>query len=89
MITIALDTTCMTGGVAVLDGERLVAEYMLSVKRTHSERLMSSLSTVMKDASLEPSDIGLIACCVGPGSFTGIRIGVSSAKAIAMAQGLL
>jgi len=89
MITIALDTTCMTGGVAVLDGEKLVAEYMLSVKRTHSERLMSSLSTVMKDAALEPSDIGLIACAVGPGSFTGIRIGVSSAKAIAMAQGLL
>lgn len=85
MISVALDTSCMTGGVAILDGTSLVAEYMLSVKRTHSERLMSSLAMVMQDARLEPSDIGLISCAVGPGSFTGIRIGVASAKAMAMA----
>jgi tRNA threonylcarbamoyladenosine biosynthesis protein TsaB len=87
MITLAMDTSCMTGGVAVLDGRRVLAEYSLSVKRTHSERLMSSVARVMEDASLKPSDIGLIACCTGPGSFTGIRIGVASAKAMGMALG--
>ncbi len=88
MISVAIDTSCMTGGVAILDGTRLVAEYMLSVKRTHSERLMSSLATAMADAKLSPCDIGLISCAVGPGSFTGIRIGVASAKAMAMALGV-
>lgn len=87
MITLAMDTSCMTGGVAVLDGRRVLAEYSLSVKRTHSERLMSSVARVMEDASLSPADIGLIACCTGPGSFTGIRIGVASAKAMGMALG--
>lgn len=87
MITLAMDTSCMTGGVAVLDARRVLAEYSLSVKRTHSERLMSSVARVMEDASLLPSDIGLIACCTGPGSFTGIRIGVASAKAMGMALG--
>lgn len=87
MITLAMDTSCMTGGVAILDERRVLAEYSLSVKRTHSERLMSSVARVMEDASLKPSDIGLIACCTGPGSFTGIRIGVASAKAMGMALG--
>lgn len=88
MITVAIDTSCMTGGVAILDGERLVAEYILSVRRTHSERLMSSLARAMEDAELKPADIGLVSCCVGPGSFTGIRIGVASAKAMGMALGI-
>ena len=88
MITVAMDTSCMTGGVAILDGDRLVAEYILSVKRTHSERLMSSLARAMEDADLKPADIGLISCCTGPGSFTGIRIGVASAKAMGMALGI-
>lgn len=88
MITVAMDTSCMTGGVAVLEGTRLVAEYTLSVKRTHSERLMSSLARAMEDADLSPEDIGLISCCTGPGSFTGIRIGVASAKAMGLALGI-
>lgn len=87
MLSIAIDSSCMTGGVAVLEGQKVLAEYVLSVKRTHSERLMSSLADAMRAADRKPCDIGLISCCTGPGSFTGIRIGVATAKAISLATG--
>ena len=88
MLTLSIDTSTMVGGLALLDDRVLVAEYTLGVKRTHSERLMASVERVMEDAGLAPRDLQLIACSIGPGSFTGIRIGVSAAKAMAYALGI-
>lgn len=82
MLTLAIDTSTSVGGVAIVDDDRLVAACALNVKRTHSERLMSMVERVVSDSDLKVRDIEAIACGVGPGSFTGVRIGVSAAKCL-------
>ncbi len=76
----------MTGSVALMDKERLIAEYTLNLKETHTSRLMPAMDRVLKDASLTMKDIDGIAVSLGPGSFTGLRIGIATAKGLA--QGL-
>src|SRR5207245_6411196 len=88
MRVLAVVTSSLAGGVAWLDGERLVAEYLLDVSVTHSERLMSAVDRVLADARWTPRDLAGLAVAVGPGSFTGLRIAVSTAKGLALALGL-
>jgi tRNA threonylcarbamoyladenosine biosynthesis protein TsaB len=88
MRVLALETATLAGGVALLDGERLVAEYVLDVSITHSERLMASVDRVLADARWRPHDLQGLAVSIGPGSFTGLRIGVSTAKGLAWALDL-
>ncbi|PYO22304.1 MAG: tRNA (adenosine(37)-N6)-threonylcarbamoyltransferase complex dimerization subunit type 1 TsaB [Candidatus Rokuibacteriota bacterium] len=85
MRVLALETSTLAGGVALVDGERLVAEYLLDVSVTHSERLMAAVDRVLADARWAPRDLDGIAVSIGPGSFTGLRIGVSTAKGLAWA----
>ena len=88
MRVLALETSTLAGGVALVDGERLVAEYLLDVSVTHSERLMAAVDRVLADARWAPRDLDGIAVSIGPGSFTGLRIGVSTAKGLAWALGV-
>jgi tRNA threonylcarbamoyladenosine biosynthesis protein TsaB len=88
MRVLALETSTLAGGVALVDGERLVAEYVLDVSVTHSERLMAAVDRVLGDARWAPRDLEGLAVAVGPGSFTGLRIGVSTIKGLALALGL-
>jgi tRNA threonylcarbamoyladenosine biosynthesis protein TsaB len=74
--------------VALLDDERLVAEYLLDVSVTHSERLLAAVDRVLADARWPPRALGGLAVAVGPGSFTGLRIAVSTVKGLAVALGL-
>ena len=83
---IALDTSTSFGGVAIVKADKLIAECTLNVKKTHSERLMSSLEWLMAEADVTLDQITGIACGVGPGSFTGVRIAVSAAKCLAYAR---
>ena len=85
MRVLALETSTLAGGVALVDGERLVAEYVLDVSVTHSERLLSAVDRVLTDARWSPRDLDGLAVSIGPGSFTGLRIGVSTAKGLAWA----
>lgn len=85
MLILAMDTSTMVGGVALLKDGVTVGEHILNVRATHSERLMSSVEALMAAAGVTPSDLDAIACGVGPGSFTGVRIGVSACKAMAYA----
>ena len=55
MRLLAVETSSLAGGVALLDDERLVAEYLLDVSVTHSERLMAAIDHVLGDARLDPS----------------------------------
>ena len=80
MRVLAVETSSLAGGVALLDDERLVAEYVLDVRVTHSERLMSSVDRVLADARWAPRELDGLAVAVGPGSFTGLRIGITLAK---------
>ena len=88
MRVLALETSTLAGGVALVDGERLVAEYVLDISVTHSERLLATVERVMRDARWTPRDLEGLAVSIGPGSFTGLRIGVSTAKGMALALGV-
>src|SRR5215470_19138995 len=81
----AVETSTLAGGVALLDGERLVGEYLLDVRATHSERLMPTIDRVLADAGWKPGELDGLAVAVGPGSFTGLRIGLSAVKGLALA----
>jgi tRNA threonylcarbamoyladenosine biosynthesis protein TsaB len=84
---LALETSTLTGAVALLDGERLVAEARLQVAVTHGERLMAAIDGILAAARWTLADVEALAVAVGPGSFTGLRIGVSTAKGLAFATG--
>jgi tRNA threonylcarbamoyladenosine biosynthesis protein TsaB len=88
MRVLAVETSTLAGGVAVVEGERLVAEYLLDVSVTHSERLLSAIDRVLADAGWRPRDLQGLAVAIGPGSFTGLRVGISTVKGLALALGV-
>ena len=83
MRILAIDTATTTGSVALTDGEKVVGEYLLNSRATHSERLLPALMRILEDGEWSGSDIEGLAVATGPGSFTGLRIGVATAKALA------
>jgi tRNA threonylcarbamoyladenosine biosynthesis protein TsaB len=88
MKILSIETATLLGGVAVLSAASgLIAEVRLNVKSTHSERLMTVINSVMEKTSLPLQDIDSFAVSIGPGSFTGLRIGVSAVKGFAYATG--
>ncbi|MBI4685217.1 MAG: tRNA (adenosine(37)-N6)-threonylcarbamoyltransferase complex dimerization subunit type 1 TsaB [Nitrospirae bacterium] len=87
MKILAIDTSTMLGGIAITDDERLIAESRLNVKSTHSERLMTEIEHCLKQSGLKISDIDVFAVAIGPGSFTGLRIGLSTVKGFSYATG--
>jgi len=83
MKILSIDTSSDICGVALLENDNLIDDNSISNGMTHSENLMPLISELLKRNNIELKEINLIACSVGPGSFTGIRIGVSTAKAFA------
>jgi len=83
MLILALDSSTQTGAVSLCQGERIIAEYNLNLKMTHSQRLMPQVVRVMEETQMELNELDGIAVGIGPGSFTGIRIGVATAKSLA------
>jgi tRNA threonylcarbamoyladenosine biosynthesis protein TsaB len=83
MNILAIETATQTGSVAVMVEDRLVAENTLTAVMTHTERLMGAIDDLVRAAALRIHDIDGIAISVGPGSFTGLRIGVTTAKSLA------
>ena len=88
MRTLAVETSTLAGGAALLDGDLVVGEYVLDIRITHSERLMATIDRLLVDAGWSVRDLEGLAVSVGPGSFTGLRIGVSTVKGLALALGL-
>jgi len=88
MKILAIETSTMLGGVALMDDSSgLIAEVRLNVKSTHSERLMTEIDHLLRQAGLKISDIDVFAVAIGPGSFTGLRIGLSTVKGFSYATG--
>ena len=83
----ALDTACATASGALMENGALVAEAAIHGTRTHSQKLLPMVTDLFARASLAPSDVDCFAVAVGPGSFTGLRIGVVTAKGLAFATG--
>lgn len=88
MIVLALDTCLTACSVAVCDGERVLATACEVMARGHQERLAPMAQAVMAEAGLAFSDLDRIGVTVGPGSFTGLRVGVAFAKGLASALGV-
>jgi tRNA threonylcarbamoyladenosine biosynthesis protein TsaB len=88
MKVLAIDTSTMLGGVAIMDDlQGLVVETRLNVKSTHSERLMTTIDYALKQSGYAISDMDIFAVATGPGSFTGLRIGLSTVKGFSYATG--
>ena len=84
---LALDTSTRSGSLALLEGEKLVAELGLLSSDNHAERLLGGIDYLLSGAGWRLEQCGLIAVGIGPGSFTGIRIGVSTALGLAQTVG--
>ena len=84
MLILSADTSTSYYSVAVCDEEHVLAELSVDGGRRHSERLIDGVDWVLQEARLELSDIELLAVAHGPGSFTGLRVGVSTWKGLAL-----
>lgn len=81
-----MDTSTLVMGVAILEENKVIGELITNSLKKHSVRLMPAVDQLMKELELSIEDIDLLAVTKGPGSYTGIRIGVATAKTIAWAQ---
>lgn len=84
MKVLGIETATRTGSVAVVSGTGVIAEYTLNIELTHSERLMSTVDRVLADTGISVGDIDCFAVSIGPGSFTGLRIGLAAVKGLAL-----
>ena len=87
MLVMGIDTSTTQGGVALLSGQGVICEYTLNIKATYSERLLPLIDRALQDAGITLGQIEGFAVAVGPGSFTGLRIGLSTAKGLAVVGG--
>lgn len=86
MHILGIDTATRVCGVALMNDQELIAEYIQNIKKTHSQRLLPLIDSLLRDTGVAKNTIEAVAVAAGPGSFTGLRIGVSTARALA--QGL-
>jgi tRNA threonylcarbamoyladenosine biosynthesis protein TsaB len=85
MKILALDSSGLVASVAVVSEDQLLAEYTINHKKTHSQTLLPMMDEIVKMIELDIKDIDAIAVAAGPGSFTGLRIGSSTAKGLGLA----
>lgn len=83
MLILAISTSSKICSVALLENDKTIKELNIENQKTHSENLVPLIDELLKTTKRAISGINLIACDNGPGSFTGIRIGISTVKAIA------
>ncbi|MFB4166042.1 tRNA (adenosine(37)-N6)-threonylcarbamoyltransferase complex dimerization subunit type 1 TsaB [Alteribacillus sp. JSM 102045] len=85
MKVLAIDTSTHVMGVALGQDEDLLGEYITNFKKNHSLRLMPSIDQLLQELNVKPHELDAIAVAKGPGSYTGVRIGVTTAKSLAWA----
>ncbi len=88
MIILGVESSASAASVAVFKDDKLISEVFCNTGLTHSQTLMPMISKCLKNCSLTVDDIDKIAVSVGPGSFTGIRIGVATVKGIAFTKNI-
>ena len=87
MKVLGIETATRTGGVALLREKGVIAEYTSNIEVTHSERLMAHVDRLLADTGVALMDIDAFAVSIGPGSFTGLRIGIATVKGLAFTTG--
>lgn len=88
MRILAFESSAKAASVALLEDGRLLGEYYLNCGQTHSRTLMQMAQELLSNCALTPQDVTAVACAAGPGSFTGVRIGVAAAKGFAWGRAL-
>ena len=83
MKVLGIDTSSLAASVAVIEDNKLICEYTINTKLTHSQKLMPMIENMLKISDINVNEMDMIAVCQGPGSFTGLRIGMATAKALA------
>ncbi len=87
MRLLAIDTSTTSSSVALMEAGRLSAEWLANPEAAHSSALMHWLDLVLKSAGLSPDDLDAFGVTLGPGSFTGLRVGIATVKGLALATG--
>lgn len=87
MLILAIDTTASTSSCALARDNELIASFRINKTLTHSETLLPMIKNMCELSSVRPDDIELYTCSAGPGSFTGVRIGVATIKGMAFGRG--
>lgn len=88
MKILAVDTSATAASVAVAEENKLIGEFSINTALTHSQTLMPMVDELLKNTGLSVNDIDAVAVNAGPGSFTGVRIGVAAVKGIAFPKNL-
>lgn len=83
MLIFAIDTTATTASVALTEDLRLITQFTLNKTLTHSETLLPMVHSIFDNSHIGIDEIDIFACSAGPGSFTGVRIGVATIKGLA------
>ena len=81
MRILAIESSAVTASVAVITDSTVTAEYTINYKKTHSQTLLPMIDEICRMTETKPDSFDLIAVSVGPGSFTGLRIGVEIGRA--------
>ena len=87
MLTLAFDTSFKTVAVAVMQDDVILCDVLVNSGLHHSETLLPSIDQALRQLKLKIEDIDFFACTLGPGSFTGLRVGVSTLKGLLLATG--
>ena len=88
MRILAIESSAVTASVAILTDDTLTAEYTINYKKTHSQTLLPMIDEICDMTDVKPDEFDVVAVSTGPGSFTGLRIGVATGKGIALATGI-
>lgn len=88
MKILGIESAGLTASCAISEDNKLLCEYLLNHKKTHSEKLMPLVIKALEDREIQLDDIDIIAISKGPGSYTGLRIGAAIAKGLAQAMSL-
>lgn len=83
MKILAIDTSNFVLGIALYEDGKVIGEYITNLKKNHSIRAMPAIEQLMKECDIKPKDLSKIVVAKGPGSYTGVRIGVTIAKTLA------
>ena len=87
MLTLAIDTSTKTASIALLEDDVVLSEVFINLNLHHSVTLLPAMENLTRVAGTTPDRADLLACTTGPGSFTGLRIGISTVKGLALATG--